>query len=124
MTTQLYLDCLIACLIGNAIHIAAKANSLSRDFKSANLDFSFVKDFLKPDKYALIFDLVSSVGMVFVADEIVDSPYLLGKIKLGFILIGVGGSYLVMQLLSKAKRPFRNKVDVATDHLDGKIKPE
>jgi len=122
MSTELYIQCFIACLIGNVIHILFKANSLSRDFKVSNLEFNFFKDFISPDRYAILLDLAASLGMVYVADEIVDSEFVMGKIKLGFVLIGIGGSYLVLQLFSKAKRPFRAKVDEATDIMDGKKK--
>lgn len=123
MITELKIECFIACLIGNIIHLAILLNSREKDSKAANIDFSF-KGFLKTEKYALFLDFVASMGLVYAADEIVDSPWIMGKIKLGFILIGVGGSYVVMQLFGKSKKIIRNVVDKKTDIADGKIKSE
>lgn len=70
------------------------------------------------DKWALLLDLVSSIALVFVANEWIDSAYIMGKIKTAFLLVGIGGSYVVMQLASRAKQPFREKTDKATNIMD------
>lgn len=115
MTNELYTQCFIACLIGNVIHILIKASSLSKDFKAANMDFNIGRDLFKPDMWVILLDVVGSFAMVYVADELVDNEFIMGKIKIGFILIGISGSYLIFQLLSKAKRPFRETVDKSTN---------
>jgi len=43
MTLQLYIHCVIACLIGNLLHIGFKIISLQKDHKIANLEFSVGK---------------------------------------------------------------------------------
>lgn len=117
MTTELYLKCFVACLIGNLIHVAFKIASLSKDYEVANMPFSLGL-YLKKDKWALIFDAIGSFALVYVADEIIQSPYIMDKIKLVFILIGIGGSYVVMQIFSVAKKQFRGEVDKKTNLAD------
>lgn len=123
MVTELKIECFIACLIGNVIHLAILLNSRSKDAKAANVDFS-VSGFFNTEKFALFLDFVASMGLVYAADEIVDSPWIMGKIKLGFILIGIGGSYVIMQLFGQSKKILRSVVDKKTDIADGKIKSE
>jgi len=118
MTHELYYQCVIACLIGNIIHIAFKVRSLAVDHKVANLQFS-LGGYLKDDKWALIVDALSSFGLVFVADEWLDmDPRILGKIKSIFILVGFSGSYMILQLMSVAKSNFRKSIDFKTDKSD------
>lgn len=118
MTHELYFQCVIACLIGNIIHIAFKVRSLAVDHKVANLQFS-LGTYLKDDKWALIVDALSSFGLVFVADEWLDmDPRILSKIKTIFILVGFSGSYVILQLMSVAKSKFRKSVDWKTNLAD------
>lgn len=119
MITELHIECFIACLIGNVIHLAFLLSSRAKDARAANEPFSFLQ-LISIEKYGLIFDFVGSVGLVFAADEIVDSPWIMGKIKLGFILIGIGGSYVVMQFFGQSKKIIRKVVDKKTDIADNK----
>lgn len=124
MTHEIYLKCVLACLIGNILHVAFKIRSLSVDHKAANLQFSFGK-YIKDDKIALIVDALSSFGLVYLADEWLDfDERILGKIKSIFIFVGFSGSYIVMQLMSVATAKFRAAVDFKTnksDALDGTL---
>lgn len=118
MTHELYFQCVIACLIGNIIHIAFKVRSLAVDHKVANLQFS-LGTYLKDDKWALIVDALSSFGLVFVADEWLDmDPRIISKIKTIFVLVGFSGSYVILQLMSVAKSKFRQAVDFKTTKSD------
>ena len=119
MTTELYLQCFIACLIGNVIHIAFKAYGLSQDYTKANMDFSFGQ-FLKDDKWALIADLVGSLGLVYIADEWLNDPIVVGKIKTAFVVVGFTGSYVILYFTSTAKKKFQKVVDEKTNIADGK----
>lgn len=124
MTHELYIQCVLACLIGNIIHIAFKVRSLAVDHKHANLQFSF-GTYLRDDKWALIVDALSSFGLVFIADEWLDiDPRVLGKIKSIFVLVGFSGSYVILQMMSVAKSNFRKSVDFKTtksDEQDGTL---
>jgi hypothetical protein len=77
-------------------------------------------EFFKTERYALLFDLLGSLALVYAADEIAGTPYILGKIKLTFIMIGIGGSYLIMQIFGRSKKIIRKVVDEKTNIADGK----
>lgn len=118
MTHELYFQCVIACLIGNIIHIAFKVRSLAVDHKVANLQFS-LGTYLKDDKWALLVDALASFGLVFVADEWLDiDSRIVSKIKTIFVLVGLSGSYVILELMSVAKSNFRKSIDFKTDIAD------
>lgn len=110
MTTETYLSCAIACLIGNIIHLCAKWASLSKDYKNAGMEFTLAK-WWAADKYAFLFNFAGSMGLVYLAGEWIDSEYILGKIKTAFVLVGFTGSYAIMYLTSRAKRERMTEVD-------------
>ena len=118
MTTELYIKCFIACLIGNILHVLVKIMSLQKDHKVANLEFSVIK-YLKDDAWALVTDVFASFCLVYVVDEIlsIDSR-LMDKIKIVFIFIGFSGSYVILQVMSVAKSNFRKAVDYKTTQAD------
>lgn len=122
MTTELYIQCAIACVIGNILHVLVKILSLQKDHKVANLEFSVGK-YLKEDKWALAVDVVASLVMVYLVDELLDlDGRLIGKIKTIFVFVGFSGSYVILQIMSVAKSNFRKAVDFKTtkaDQLDG-----
>lgn len=119
MTRELFIECFIACLIGNIIHIAFKAYSLSQDYQKANVKFTF-RQFVMHDKFALLLDLVGSFGLVYLADEWINNEYVMGKIKTLFIVIGFTGSYFILYFASVSKKKFQKIVDEKTDIADGK----
>lgn len=118
MTQELYLQCFVACFIGNLIHIAFKALGLSRDYKKANIKFTFGQ-YLADDKWALIADFAASAGLVYLADEWIDSPVIMAKIKTAFVLVGFTGSYVILYFTSAAKKKFQSIVDEKTNKADG-----
>ena len=120
ITPYLYFQCFLSCLIGNLIHILFKWNSLAKDYKVANMKDLGLWQYIKMDSKAVILNLVGSLALVWVMDEIINSEYVMGKIKLIFILIGISGSYVIMQLFSKGKRLFRQTVDEKTNIADEK----
>lgn len=124
MTAELYLQCFIACFIGNLTHIAFKVKSLSDDHKIANLQFSFI-EYLKMDKWALLLDVAASFALVYIIDEWLDmDSRIISKIKTLFFFVGITGSYAVLQLTSVAKKRFRAAVDHKTnkaDEIDGTL---
>lgn len=98
--------------------------SLAVDHKIANLQFSIGK-YISDDKWALIVDAGASFALVYLADEWLDfDERILGKIKSIFVFVGFTGSYVILQLMSVAKKKFRAAVDFKTnksDELDGTI---
>lgn len=120
MNQELFIQCFVACLIGNAIHISFKAYSLSQDYQKANIKFTFGQ-FLANDKWALLADLVGSLGLVYLADEWLNNEYVMGKIKTAFVFIGFTGSYVIMYFASASKKKFQKIIDEKTDIADGKV---
>jgi len=118
MTTQLYIQCVIACLIGNILHIGFKILSLQKDHKIANLEFSVIH-YLRDDKWALLMDVFASFAVVYLIDEFLDmDSRLIGKIKTIFVFVGFTGSYVILQIMSVAKSNFRKAVDYKTNQAD------
>lgn len=121
MTHEQFIHCYVACLIGNIAHIAIKWNSTGVDYKKANEVPLSLWEFLKMEKRAVIADAVSSLGLVYIADEWLNSEYVVSKIKTLFIFVGFTGSYLIMQLSSVSKARLRSIVDRKTDIADNKV---
>ena len=118
MTLQLYIHCVIACLLGNLLHVGFKILSLQKDHKIANLEFSVGK-YLKEDKWALLMDVFASFAVVYIIDEFLEmDSRLIGKIKTIFIFVGFTGSYVILQIMSVAKSNFRKAVDHKTTLID------
>ena len=107
MTHQLYIQCVIACLIGNVLHIAFKILYLRKSHKELNLQFSIGKYF-KDDAWPLIVDFLASFAIVYIIDEWLEfNEFIIGKIKSIFIFIGFTGSYVLLLFMSVAEKKFR-----------------
>lgn len=118
MTLTLYIHCVIACLIGNILHVGFKIISLQKDHKIANLEFSVGK-YLSEDKWALLMDVFASFAVVYLIDEFLEmDSRLIGKIKTVFVFVGFTGSYVILQVMSVAKSNFRKAVDYKTNQAD------
>lgn len=121
MTHEQFWHCYIACLIGNIAHILVKWNSTRKDYKVANEPQPNLWDFLNMERSAIAADAASSLGLVYIADEWIDSEYVMNKIKTVFVSVGFTGSYLIMQVSSVSKSRLRAIVDRKTDIADNKI---
>lgn len=118
MTHEQYVACVIACLIGNVVHVCCKIYSLSTDSKKANVEFSFLH-FVALDKWALIVDLVVSLAIVYLADEWLDlDSRIISKIKSIFFFVGFSGSYIVFLVMSRAQDLVRKRIDEKTNEID------
>lgn len=118
MTQELYIHCFIACIIGNILHVALKIKSLQEDYRIANLEFT-VGGYIKQDKWALIVDIIASFAMVYLVDEYLDmDSRIIGKIKTIFVFVGFTGSYVILLIMSVAKKRFRAAVDHKTTLID------
>jgi hypothetical protein len=118
MTTQIYIHCVVASLLGVVFHIAVKVKSLHDDHKVANLKFS-VAQYLKDDWIALVVDVLAALILVYLVSEWVEEDSkILNKVKSIFVFVGYTGSSVLMQVLSVAKRNFRKAVDYKTNIAD------
>jgi hypothetical protein len=123
MTTDIYIKCVIACLIGNVCHIIWKILTLHRDYKKANEVFT-IKKYFANDWPPILADLAFSFAVVWAADEIVmHSDYLMNKVKIVFLFVGFSGSVVFHSLMSASEKKFRQIVDSKTNELD-KLKKE
>lgn len=124
MTHEIYFKCVIACLIGNVFHVAAKVLALWKDHKTANVDFSLWQ-YLKDDKVPLMVDVIFSFGIIFLIDELlVHVAWLFKYLKIFFVLVGFGGSYLILYGLSKSQNKLREIIDKKTNIADGIAGPD
>ena len=118
MTHELYTQCVIACLIGNVLHVCFKILSLWRNHKKANLEFSFASYF-RDDKIPLMVDFLASFAVVYIIDEWLSfNEFIIGKIKSIFIFVGFTGSYVIMLLMSVSEKKFRAAIDHKTNIAD------
>jgi ethanolamine transporter EutH len=117
MINPLYIECYIACLIGNVIHLAIAYLNRSKDFRSANESLS-MGQFLKMETPSIIADFVASMGLVYLADEWIDSDFVVGKIKTLFVFIGFTGSYVILLLASRSKAKLQSIVDKKSNVAD------
>lgn len=120
MTREIYVDCVIAALIGNVIHIIFKIMSLAKEHKTSNIEFT-LKGYWKDDMWVIIGDIASSFVLVFIVDEwVVDEQYawVLDKIKTVFVFVGLTGSYLVMYFFSVATKKLQRAIDHKTSIAD------
>lgn len=89
-----------------------------KDHDGTNLEFSTWK-YLKEDKWALITDVFASFALVYLVDELLSlDERLLGKIKIIFVFVGFTGSYVILQLMSVAKKNFRQAAGYKAKEFD------
>jgi hypothetical protein len=120
MTHELYLKCVIACLVGNILHIMIACLNRFKDNKSANIPFS-VGRYIRDDKWVFLTDAVFSFAVVYLFDEWSGfTPWFVDKAKTFFVFVGFSGSYVLNSVLSVSKKKFQTYVDVATDVAEGK----
>jgi len=119
MTTELYIKCVIACLIGNLLHILIACTKRFLENKAANIPFS-VGRYIKDDRIVFICDAAFSMVIVYVFDEWGDfTPWFMDKAKTFFIFVGFTGGSVFNAVLSVSKRKFMGYVDTATDVAEG-----
>lgn len=120
MTHELYIKCVVACLIGNVLHLVATVIRRFQENKAANIPFS-VGRYIKDDKWVIISDAVFSLAVVYLFDEWAGfTPFFVDKAKTFFVFVGFSGSYVLNMVLSVSKKKFMGYVDGATDVAEGK----
>ena len=118
MTHELYIQCVIATLIGNVLHIAFKILFLWKSHKKANLQFTLA-GYFKDDMWPLIVDFLASFAIVYIVDEWLSfNEFIIGKIKSIFIFVGFTGSYVLLLFISVAEKKFLAAVDHKTNIAD------
>lgn len=120
MTHEQYIQCTIASLIGMVIHVLVKFQALKKDYDKGNAIYTFAR-FVKDDWIALSLDVFSCVGIIYAFDEWSGwTPWIISKIKTIFLFVGLGSSWIVMTLASKAKEKFRVYIDNQTGPAENK----
>lgn len=120
MTHELYIKCVIACLIGNVLHIAITCFKKFQKNKTANIPFSMGR-YIRDDKWVFITDALFSFAVVYLFDEWAGvTPWFADKAKTFFVFVGFTGSYVFNAIMSVSDKKFLGYVDNATDVVDGK----
>jgi hypothetical protein len=124
MSHEIYFKAVAACLLGNILHIVAKILILWKDHKNANIEFS-LKKYFKDDYVPIGADAVFSFSVVYLVDEFtVYVPWALSYVKAFFLLLGFGGSYIILNLLSRSEKKLRAVIDVKTNIADAIVPPK
>lgn len=102
------------------IHVLAKFQALKKDYDKGNAIYTFQR-FLKDDWLALSIDLAACVAIIYAFDEWAGfTPWIVSKIKTIFVFVGLGSSWIIMTLFSKAKEKFRLFLDTETGTVEVK----
>ena len=120
MTHETYVKCVIACLIGNLLHILIAVSKRFKKDRAANIPFS-VWQYIKDDKVVFICDAAFSFVIVFIFDEWGEfTPWFMDKAKTFFLFVGFTGSSVFNAMLSVSEKKFIGYVDRASDVAEGK----
>lgn len=123
MSHEIYLKCVIACLIGNLLHILAACMMRFREHRLSNIPFSLGR-YIRDDKWVFISDAAFSFAVVYIFDEWASvTPWFMEKAKTFFIFVGFTGSYVFNLMLSNSKKKFLGYVDRSSDVAEGKRDP-
>lgn len=106
-------------ILGWLIHCLFKIDSLKGDYKAANLEFSWKKDYLYQDYAKIIIAFLAPFVWYFLfAEAVVAYPKLENFTRFSFFAFGLVGSYLIQLIRSKAKKVARTVVDMKTNISD------
>lgn len=116
---QLYIQCLIAGLLGILIHVfGIKLPALKKRSDVANKKFS-IQDYLADDWIGIGLSVITVLVAILLLDEIIGyKPALLKYIKYFFVFIGYTGSSLLLSALSKTDKAINAVVDKKTNIAD------
>lgn len=122
MAIHTYISCLIAGLLGQAIHLfAVKLPGLKARATAANMPFS-IKTALADDWLGIAASFFTILVALICLDELVKfKPAVVEYLKFAFVFIGYTGSSILLAVLSKADKTINTVVDVKTDIADNKI---
>lgn len=120
MTQELYIQAVIACLIGIVLQLLYKGWKIKTKAKLSNEKFDAIM-WIKEDYFALIINVLSPFIVVYLIDEWLDlEEGVINKIKSIFVFVGFTGSSVIMGFLSAADKKFNKIIDNKTNIADGK----
>lgn len=106
--------------LGVVGHCLFKANSLQKDAKAANVDFSISK-YIKLDWFGISASFLMVFVWVFLFGEVANKyPAILDYVRCTFAGMGFFGSYIIQTINSRGKSYIRKIVDRKTDIADKK----
>jgi hypothetical protein len=112
------LFCLLAGLLGVTLHSLGKAQSLIKDAKVANIDFT-IKDYLKCDWLGICLSFGSVLLWLLLFEEASTKyPLIQDWVRVSFACMGFFGSYIIQRISSRGQKYIRNIVDGKTDIAD------
>lgn len=119
MTTQIYIECFIAGILGILFHIfVIKLPALKTASNAANRPFSVVCYF-KDDWVSISGSFLSIIISVFLIDNLLKyQPAVQPYLKFLFLFIGYTGSSILQSILSKTGDSINKIVDQKTNELD------
>lgn len=121
---QIYFICFIAGILGVAIQVLAKLNSLQKKAKAGNAPSVTLKSYLQDDLIAIILGVVFLIACIFIlGDEGVKNYQGLYEnwSRCIFTFVGYGGSDLAVRVFGRASEKINQVIDKKTDIADGKI---
>lgn len=114
---QLYLTCAVIGLIGMALAVVLKMNSLRDKARVANVDFT-ASLYFKTDWGSILGSILTiALALFFVQDAIEKYPQV-WVIKMAFGFIGYTGSDIASRAFSVFNRRLNNIIDVKTNVSD------
>lgn len=115
MDTLIYF---ILGFFGVICHCLMKSDSLAKDAKSANIDFSF-SQYLKADWRGIALSFISIFIWFLLFEETAKQyPRIEDWIRASFFGMGFFGSYIIQTINSKSKKVIRNIIDEKTNIAD------
>lgn len=115
-----HLEYLLLGVFGVVLHSLFKCKSLNEDAIAANLQFSFVRDYIQKDFYGLLASLLSPLIWYFIFAELAAKyPSLENFVLTSFFVMGFMGSYIFQLALGRMKKQIRRVVDEKTNIADG-----
>lgn len=121
---EIYLMCLVAGLLGVAIQVLAKLNSLQKKAKVGNAEPVTLRSYLRDDLVAILLGIVFLVACIFIlGDQGVRNYQDLYSnwSRSIFLFVGYGGSDLAVRVFGKASEKINQVIDKKTDIADGKV---
>lgn len=122
MTTQTYIECAVAGVLGAAFHLfAIKVPAAQSRAKSANISITLGK-IINTELTGIITNLLAIAILLLIAGEGLNfKPELQTWIVTIFAFCGFTGSTLLLALFGKINGQINKVVDIKTDMADNKI---
>lgn len=125
MTTQTYLLCALAGILGIAFHLfAIKIPSAKTRAAAANIKFT-VGDFISTEIAGIASSVLAVALILLMAGELLNiRPDAKNWVITIFAFIGFAGSSILLAIFNKVNTQINKVVDIKTDIADNKITQE